>query len=188
MKHSPLAMRPDKSWTLFLDRDGVLNNRPVNDYVRHPDDFIWLPGLPQALEKLSRVFGTIVVVTNQQGVGKALMTEDQLSKIHQRMLKEASQANGRIDRVYHCADLADSNSFYRKPAPGMGLMAKKDFPAISFRRSVMVGDTLTDMLFGKRLHMYTVLIDVTADIPRRFPRLVDFRFGSLHDFSLFLSE
>jgi D-glycero-D-manno-heptose 1,7-bisphosphate phosphatase len=72
----------DASWTLFLDRDGVVNKRLMNDYVKSVGEFELLPDVDEAIRLAGSVFGTIVVVTNQQGIGKGLMTERNLSDIH----------------------------------------------------------------------------------------------------------
>jgi histidinol-phosphate phosphatase family protein len=176
----------NKRWTLFLDRDGVLNERPMNDYVRGPADFLWKQGALKGLAGLSGMFGTIVVVTNQQGIGKGLMTADDLELIHKKMLQDAKEAGGRIDKVYFCGERAETRSFYRKPSVGMGLLARKDFPHICFSQSVMVGDTISDMRFGKRLKMRTVLICKEPSMARNYPGLVDLRFADLEEFFGFL--
>jgi histidinol-phosphate phosphatase family protein len=175
-----------RGWSLFLDRDGVLNERPLNDYVKDPGEFTWKVGALTGLQLLSGLFGTVVVVTNQQGIGKGLMSEEDLDEIHEKMIKEAALAGGRIDKVYFCGDLRESRSFRRKPMVGMGLQARKDFPGICFTQSVMVGDTIGDMRFGKRLRMYTVLIDDQTDIARKYPGLADLRFADLEGFARFL--
>ncbi len=175
-------------WTLFLDRDGVLNERPMNDYVKGLSDFVWKEGALQGLAGLSQIFGTIVVVTNQQGIGKGLMTADDLELIHNKMLQEAKEAGARIEKVYYCGELARTRSFYRKPSVGMGLLARKDFPQICFSQSVMVGDTISDMQFGKRLKMHTVLIDKDPSLAREYSRMVDLRFADLNGFSQYLQK
>jgi len=148
----------DQSWTLFLDRDGVLNRRIVGGYVTKTSQFEWLPGVLPALHYLTDRFGTTVVVTNQQGVGKALMTQDDLDSIHSMMSQQASFANAKIDKIYACTGLAEDNPKGRKPNTGMGLKAQDDFPQIDFKKSVMVGDSQTDMGFGESLGMKTVFI------------------------------
>ncbi len=178
----------NRRWTLFLDRDGVLNERPINDYVKGLSDFVWKEGALEGLAGLSQIFGTIVVVTNQQGIGKGLMTADDLELIHKKMLQEANEAGGRIDKVYYCGELASTRSFYRKPAVGMGLLARKDFPQICFSHSVMVGDTLSDMRFGKRLKMHTVLIGSDLSLAREYPRMVDLGFADLNGFLHYLQK
>ena len=77
--------RVDRRWVLFLDRDGVINTRIVDGYVRQWNDFGFTPGAIGALATLSRWAPEIAVVTNQQGVGKRLMSADALNDIHSRM-------------------------------------------------------------------------------------------------------
>ena len=146
----------DKSWTLFLDRDGVINRRLLDDYVKRWDEFEFLPGVKEAIAKLSRIFGRVVIVSNQQGIGKGLMTEKDLDHIHSMMVHEIEEAGGRIDAIYHCPELKEKNPECRKPKPGMALQAQKDFPEIDFEKSVMIGDSESDIEFGKRLGMLTV--------------------------------
>jgi histidinol-phosphate phosphatase family protein len=173
------AFCKENNWSLFLDRDGILNNRLVDDYVKTPEEFIWNPGVLEFLKICSEHFPNIIVITNQQGIGKGLMSEHQLDLIHQKMLHEARESGGRIDKVYYCGHLENSGSFYRKPAVGMGLQAKKDLPGINFSKSLMVGDTLTDMLFGKRLKMTTILVSPQASIARQHPGFVDWWFEDM---------
>ena len=152
-------MKFDNSWTLFLDRDGVINEREEGGYIKKVEDFSFIPGTIKAIEKLSSIFGRIVVVTNQAGIGKGLMTEKHLQAIHKHMMKTIDLLDGRIDKIYFCSDKPDSNSPNRKPETGMAMQAKADFPEIEFSRSVIVGDAMSDMEFGARLGMVKVFID-----------------------------
>lgn len=154
LSHYPI----DQSWTLFLDRDGVINKRLVDDYVKTWDEFEFLPGVKEVLSKFSNVFGRIIIVSNQQGIGKGLMNEDDLNEIHSRMLSEIEESGGRIDAFYHCPELKENNSECRKPKAGMALQAQKEFPEIDFSKSIMVGDSSSDMEFGKNLGMLTVFV------------------------------
>jgi len=173
----------DKSWTLFLDRDGVINGEKKDEYVLRLEEFVFFEGVLQALKILSDVFGVIVIVTNQKGVGKGLMTLDDLNAIHKHMMKQINTNGGRIDHIYYCTDL-DDNSPDRKPQPGMGLQAQRDFPQIDFRKSVMVGNKLTDMQFGRALGCKTVFI-ATSDPETPFPHpLIDARFNNLPEFAM----
>jgi histidinol-phosphate phosphatase family protein len=168
----------DPSWILFLDRDGVINKRLIDDYVKTWDGFEFLPGVPEALAKFAKIFGRIFIVTNQQGVGKGLMKEGDVKCIHKKMLEEIENAGGRIDAVYFCAALASENSPNRKPNPGMALQAKKDFPEIDFQRSIMAGDSLSDMLFGQNIGALNIFIN-SENIPIPEGFLAEFVFGSL---------
>lgn len=177
-----------KGWALFLDRDGVINHRINDNYVKHPDDFIFIPGVKEALALLSEKFDPVIIVTNQQGIGRSLMTTEQLSAVHQKMTDEIAAAGGRIDAIFFSPDLKNTRSFTRKPAVGMGLKARKQFPSISFKRSVMVGDTFGDILFGHRLGMVTVLIGNDKDVVLRCSGILDFAFADLISFARFIDE
>ena len=176
-------MQSFAGYTLFLDRDGVLNQRIVDDYVLKPEPFVVIDGVFEALKVFSSIFEHIVVVTNQQGIGKGLMTEDDLDAIHTMFLNKVSECGGRIDKIYFCPDLASACSFNRKPNIGMALQAKKDFANIRFNRSLMVGDSLSDMKFGKHAGMTTVLVGNDYDVPRKYPHLVDYCYSTLHEFA-----
>jgi histidinol-phosphate phosphatase family protein len=147
-----------------LDRDGVLNKEKPSDYIRSWEEFVFEEGVLEAMRALRPIFGRIIVVTNQRGVGKGLMTERDLEEIHFRMQSWIHAQGGRIDKIYACTDL-EPDSPYRKPNPGMAYAAKADFPEIEFHRSVMVGNHLRDMEFGRRLGMYTVWIASTEPDP-----------------------
>ncbi|NTW24660.1 MAG: HAD-IIIA family hydrolase [Lentimicrobium sp.] len=177
-----MHLKIDKSWSLFLDRDGVINERLPDDYIKSWDQFHFVEGSLEAIKIFTGVFGRIVVVSNQQGVGKGLMTETELALIHKEMHSAVNQAGGKIDKVYHSPFLASENHHSRKPSVGMGLMAKRDFNDIIFRKSVMVGDSFSDILFGKRLGMKTVFIG-RPHKAREFPKLFDFVYPDLITFA-----
>jgi histidinol-phosphate phosphatase family protein len=173
----------DKTWSLFLDRDGVINKRIADDYIREWEQFVFMPGVKESLKILASVFGKIIVVSNQQGVGKGLMNEDDVNRLHQKMISEVEAAGGRIDAVFFCPALETERSINRKPNIGMALQARKRFQEIRFRQSVMIGDSLSDMIFGKRVGMKTVFL--SADLPRirRGYKTINFVFPDLHSFA-----
>ena len=147
----------DESWTLFLDRDGVLN-RKLEGYVMYPHQLEILPGVLEALYLLSSLFYKIVIVTNQQGIGRELMTHHDLKVVHNTLMNKISNAHGRIDQIYYSPDLAFLDSYTRKPAPGMAFQAKEDFPFIDFEKSIIVGDSQSDIDFGTALGFKTVWV------------------------------
>lgn len=173
----------DKSWSLFLDRDGVINKKLDNDYVKHWMEFEFIEGTFEALKILAPKFAKIVVVTNQQGIGKGIYKTEDLELIHKNMLYELSYLGGRIDKVYFSPYLHSQNNPTRKPGTGMALKAKEDFPEIVFEKSIIVGDSLSDMEFGRALGMKTVFI---SDQPKEDPK-IDFNFTSLIEFSIALA-
>lgn len=138
---------------LFLDRDGILNKHLPGDYVRNWSMWEWLPGTLDAMPALAKRYKRIFIVTNQQGVGKGLMTQADLDEVHRHMIADIEAAGGRIDKVYVCTELESAHSPNRKPEIGMALQAKIDFPEVDFHRSVMVGDSKSDELFAQRSRM-----------------------------------
>ena len=148
----------DKTWTLFLDRDGVINVRLIDDYVKNINEFEFLPGVLEAFKIFAEKFGRIVIVTNQQGVGKGLMTLQDVDLIHDFMKKEIEAQKGRIDAIYVCPQLKSDPNNFRKPSPRMAYMAQHDFPEIDLEKSIMIGDSNSDIEFGRNAGMYTILI------------------------------
>ena len=174
----------DQDWTLFLDRDGVINKRIPGAYIRNWKEFEYCKGSLDAIVDLTKSFNRIVVVTNQKGIGKKIMTEKMLDKLHRRMRKEIAVAGGNIDQVYHCPELATTNPHCRKPNPGMGLQAQKDFPEIDFKKSIIVGDSISDMEFGIGLGMRTVFITTKKEEQEASQTIaIDYRFESLKFFA-----
>jgi D-glycero-alpha-D-manno-heptose 1-phosphate guanylyltransferase len=183
LKQPPLELKSiDKEWTLFLDRDGVINYEKKDDYIRNWQEFKFYDGAKDALKIFAEKFGTIIVVSNQRGIGKGLMTEEDLLNIHQNMQLAIENAGGRVDGIYYCTAV-DSKAIYRKPNPGMAFSAKRDFPGIDLERSIIAGNKPSDMLFGKYAGMYSVYIASThPETPFPHPN-IDLRFNSLFDFA-----
>lgn len=172
----------NERWTLFLDRDGVINHDKDNDYIRNWEEFRFYDTTLEAMALLAQRFSRILIVTNQKGVGRRLMTLADLQRIHQNMQKEIERTGGRIDRIYFCSDL-DNSSINRKPNPGMAFQAKADFPEIDFSKSIVVGNRTSDMEFGRNAGLYTVFVASThPETPFPDPR-IDLRFDTLLDFA-----
>lgn len=154
-----MSLSIDKTWSLFLDRDGVINENNVGrTYVGSWEEFRFVPKALESIAHFNKLFNRIVVVTNQQGIGKGIMTEADLLKIHSKMMLEVERTNGRIDTIYFAPQRKEQNSQYRKPNMGMALQAQKDYPDIDFSKSIMIGDSPTDIEFGKQLGMVTIAV------------------------------
>ncbi len=180
---STQVLKIDKSWTLFLDRDGVINKRVINDYVLKWEQFEFMPNALKAIKKLSKLFGNMFIITNQQGIGKGLMTKDDLLDIHKKAIDKIEQYGGKIDKIYFCPFKKQDNSFLRKPNIGMALQAKKDYPEINFKKSVMIGDSITDMEFGSKMKMINVFISGDLQIIRENHSIINYTFEDLFEFS-----
>ena len=127
----------------------MINVLRPGDYVKTIDEFVFCDGALEALRLLNPCFRRIVIVSNQRGVGRGLMTEADLEAIHAWMLARIREAGGRIDRIYVCTatDPADPR---RKPNPGMAREVLAEFPDIDFARSILIGDSPSDLEFARR--------------------------------------
>ena len=174
----------NKNWTLFLDRDGVINKKIDNNYVKQWIEFEFIEGVLDALKFLNTVFGNIIVVTNQQGIGKKLYRKEDLEIIHKNMLYEIAYHGGKIDKVYFSPYLKSENHPFRKPGIGMALKAKEDISTINFKESIMVGDSMSDMEFGRNAGMKTIYIseEITENDK------IDFNFKSLNELVISLQN
>lgn len=179
-----------KDWTVFLDRDGVINKKPAeHDYIKSWDEFEFLPGAIEAIVILKKMFGRIVVVSNQQGVGKGVIDPFALQTIHQRMTGRIIKAGGDIDLYLHCPHLVSDHCSCRKPEIGMALRAKEIFPEIDFGKSVAIGDAASDVVFGRGIGAFTVLIASSPNLIESSPKeyrdgMFDALFESLYAFAI----
>lgn len=134
---------------VFLDRDGVLNQYMPADYVKSPDELIVLPGVAAAVRRLNDARLPVIVISNQQGVGKGLMTLADLKAIEARMEEAlAQEAGAHIDRCFYCTDLKSASSPRRKPEPGMLHEAAAAF-GLTLADTVFLGDSPTDIAAGR---------------------------------------
>lgn len=173
------CLQINDNWTLFLDRDGVINHRIMGDYIKRTDEFVLLDRVAQTIANLSKLFKYTFVVTNQQGIGKGLMTVEDLNAIHNVLKQEVEKEGGMITKLYYCPDLANTGSKCRKPEIGMALQARKEFEGIDLKRSIMVGDTKNDMLFGRRAGMRCVLVSSNIQERRELADFYDFAIDKL---------
>lgn len=142
---------------VFLDRDGVICRRRPGDYVRRWAEFEFLPRAPEALALLTAHGYLTIVVTNQRGIARGLMTEEDLAEIHQRMCSALAAAGARLDAIYHCPHEAGTCRC-RKPGTGLFEQARADFPGLDFAGGYMIGDSPSDMEAGRRLRLRTILV------------------------------
>ena len=145
--------------TLFLDRDGVINKKLEGRYVQNFSEFEFIEGSLDAISKLSNLFNRILVVTNQQGISKGIMSDIELNNLHIEMMKRIEKSGGKIDKIYYCPHLKELDCTCRKPNPGMIQQAVLDFPEIIIDNSYLIGDSNSDIEAGKRMNLNTVKVD-----------------------------
>ncbi|HMK03643.1 MAG TPA: HAD family hydrolase [Ferruginibacter sp.] len=172
----------DKTWTLFLDRDGVINHEKHQDYVHTWEEFNFYDGVKEAIAVFAKKFRRIIVVTNQKGIGKGVTKLEDLYLIHKNMLAAIEQEGGRIDGIYFCPDLEEASP-NRKPNPGMGLQAVKDFDDIDLSKAIIIGNTLSDMQFGRNLGIKTVFLPTTRPEVDLADNRIDAVYESLASFA-----
>ncbi len=172
----------DQNWTLFLDRDGVINYEKKEDYIYSYEEFRFYEGTIQALQYLSTRFQKLIIITNQRGVGRSLMTEQDLNSIHNQMVADIEEGGGRIHKIYY-STATDNSDPRRKPNQGMIQEALRDFPEIDPGKSIMIGNNLSDMEFGRNAGMHTVFVKTTNPKQALPHPLIDISFNDLQDFA-----
>lgn len=172
---------------VFLDRDGVINEERSNDYVKNPLEFVFETGALEAIKILTSKFESLFIVTNQRGIGRGVMSISDLFAIHEMMLDQIRRNGGDIKNIYYCTDI-ESNSENRKPNIGMGLQAQKDFPEINFNESIMIGNSKSDIQFGKNLGMYSILVGNKYPTDDEIYEFADANYMNLYQFALYLQN
>jgi D-glycero-D-manno-heptose 1,7-bisphosphate phosphatase len=152
------SLLPREVHTIFLDRDGVLNEKmPEGSYVRSAAEFHPLPGVAEAIGRLNRAGKRVLVVSNQRGIALGLYTVADVEAIHSVLQSWLESHGAHVDGFYFCPhDKGQCNC--RKPLAGMFHQAVADFPEITAASSAMIGDSLSDIEFGRRMGMLTVFI------------------------------
>lgn len=145
--------------TVFLDRDGVVNEKmPEGEWVTRWTDFQVLPGVINAIAALKRADLRVIVVSNQRGIALGRFSEEDVRTIHSRFQQMLEAFGTRVDGFYFCPhDRGQCNC--RKPLSGLFENAVADHPDINAHTSVMIGDSKSDIEFGRKLGMMTVFIN-----------------------------
>jgi N-acetylglucosaminyldiphosphoundecaprenol N-acetyl-beta-D-mannosaminyltransferase len=148
--------------TLFLDRDGTINRKPPQGgYVTSPEEFVLLPDAGSAIRRLNQAGVRVIVVTNQRGVARGLMSESTLHDVHQTMRERLAEHGAYVDGVYSCVhDVGECDC--RKPSPGLLLRAIEDDPEIARAPFFVVGDSVSDVQAGLAAGGGGVLLSETA--------------------------
>lgn len=142
---------------VFLDRDGVINRRLVGDYVKSWEEFEFLPGVLGALKRLADAGRNVILISNQSGIGRGLMRQEDLDAVHNKMKRRVEEAGGKIGRIYVCPHHPDDNCSCRKPQPGLLLQAAREFN-IKLSECFFVGDSSTDIEAGNNVGCLTIRV------------------------------
>lgn len=143
---------------IFLDRDGVTNRRPLKaEYVCKPEDFVWLPGSKEAIKRLNDAGYFVILISNQAGIARGVMTEQDFSNVQSKMSSDLKEIGAHIDAVYFCPHGWDEGCECRKPKPGMLYKAQRDY-SINLTECVLIGDDERDIQTAHNADMKGILV------------------------------
>ncbi len=146
----------DMAKAVFFDRDHTLN--PDSGYINDPDKFDLYPWVPSALKKLKDRGFLLIVVSNQSGIARGLITWEQLNLIHRKMDSILNESHSiKIDSYQICPHHPDEGCDCRKPRPKLLLAAARTY-GIDLSQSFMVGDRESDMLAGQKAGVQQCLL------------------------------
>lgn len=141
---------------VILDRDGVINEESPA-YIKHPNEWIPIPGSDQAISRLNRAGCWVVVASNQSGIGRGLLSIKTLYLIHQRMRTWLKASDGWLDGIYVCPHTPEVNCACRKPKVGLLTAIARDF-LIPASETVFIGDSGRDLEAGCAMGYKTLLV------------------------------
>jgi len=143
---------------VFLDRDGVINENSLQDYVKDWNEFVFLPGAKEALKKLAEQTAVkIFIVSNQAGIGKGVVSAERVEEINRQMRREIEAAGGRVDAIFCCPHTVQDRCSCRKPEPGLLLRALGETTRDAYKLFV-VGDALSDIAAGRKMAATTIMV------------------------------
>lgn len=140
---------------VFLDRDGTVNEEVA--YLRNPDQLVLLPGAAEAIETLRQAGLPVVIITNQSGVARGLISAENLPRIRMRLYELLAGAGTAVDGYYVCPHHPEQHCACRKPAPGLVLQAARELGLVP-ERSWVVGDKACDVQLGHAVGAVPLLV------------------------------
>jgi D-glycero-D-manno-heptose 1,7-bisphosphate phosphatase len=141
--------------TVFLDRDGTIIEE--KDFIKDPQEIEFISGSIQAIKILRNLGYKIIVVSNQSGVGRGILTEGMVKKVNRFFMGKLVEKNAPVDAIYYCPHHPDQNCDCRKPQTGMLKKAAQDHK-LNLENAVVIGDKLTDVKLGKNIGAKTILV------------------------------
>lgn len=160
---------------VFFDRDGIVNRRLIGDYVKNIAEFEFIPDFLETLLKVKQLGYYALLVTNQQGIGKGLLTIDDLQQIHNHMQNELKAKTGfAFDDIAFCPSLDSDNDYRRKPNPGMIWDFIHKYK-LNPTQCWMIGDSVTDIIAAQKAGLHSILInesDLEVEADFVFPNLL----------------
>ncbi len=143
--------------TAFLDRDGVLNEDPIGNYIMSPSDLKLLPGVMEGVKLLQKAGYRLIVISNQAGIGDGLFTEKDLKKVTDKLVSLFAEEGIRFGGIYYCLHGKEEGCECRKPEPGLFLRAAKDF-SVDRDKSFFIGDKISDVEAGQKFGIKVIML------------------------------
>lgn len=170
---------------IFLDRDGTLNIKPPKaQYLEKPEDFIWIDGSDKAVKLLNDQGYTVIIITNQPGIARGMVTQENLDAIHVKMNLELNKIGAHVDKIYYCPHGWDEGCDCRKPKPGMLYKAQKEL-SIDLTKAILIGDDERDIEAGQLVGCKTILVTDRFKLIDAVNQLIKIKriasLGSLHE-------
>ena len=141
---------------VILDRDGVINF-DSDAYIKTPDEWIPIPGSLEAIASLHQAGFTVVVATNQAGVGRGLFNLVALTSIHNKMQTAIEAAGGKLAGIFYCPHAPDHHCDCRKPKPGLLRQIEKQF-GVTVKGMPTIGDSLRDLEAAQAVGARAILV------------------------------
>ena len=145
-----------KNKTVFLDRDGVINEQRI-DHIKNIDEFKIFSGVGEAIKLLKEKGYLVIIITNQSVIGRNIISETKLEEIHLKLKNYLKQYNTYVDLIYYCPHTPEQNCNCRKPKPGLLIKASEDFN-IDLGKSYFIGDSEGDLTAASEAECKGILL------------------------------
>lgn len=146
-----------KSKAVFLDRDGVINEKR-DDHVKNISEFKIFSGVGDAIKLLRDKGYLVIIITNQSAIGRKIISEKKLDEIHTELKNYLNQHDTYVDSIYYCPHTPEENCSCRKPKPGLLIKATNDF-GINLEESYFIGDSESDLNAAKEARCKGILLE-----------------------------
>ena len=143
--------------TVFLDRDGVLNEDPIGNYIMSPADLKLLPGVLEGVKLLNWAGYRLIMVSNQAGIGDGVFKAKDLEQVTEKIIALFAEHGVRFDGIYYCLHGKLAVCGCRKPRTGLFRRAAEDFK-IDCTNSYFIGDKLSDVEAGKEFGVRVIML------------------------------
>jgi histidinol-phosphate phosphatase family protein len=140
---------------VFIDRDGTIIED--KDFIKSPDEIEFIPGSIEALRILKKMGYKIIVISNQSGIGRGILTEKMVKEVNDSFIRQLREKGTSIDALYYCPHHPEDGCNCRKPETGMIRRAVAEHK-LYLKEAVVIGDKLSDIEMGRRIGAKSILV------------------------------